>query len=266
LRTMERLRVYAASAVFLALTAVKLLSPALADGVRENIVPAISRNDDYMQAVQTLGQKLNIEGLLKKNENIQADAETSAAVPAAAVPTAATLPSPTPVPTPVPAPTPSPIPEKVQTFLENQKKYQGHKLPADVITDMPQLPFEYAEPVKGTESSGFGYRMHPILNEVKFHYGTDFAAQSGDAVYAFADGTVETAGDSDTFGKYIVIDHADGYKTLYAHCSRLYVKAGRRVKKEQMIALVGETGQATGPHLHFELTCSGKYLNPEYYV
>ncbi|GEM_PF-5071295 len=87
MRMIERLRVYAASAVFLALTAVKLLSPALADGVRENIVPAISRNDDYMQAVQTLGQKLNIEGLLKKNENIQAAAETSAAVPAAAVPT-----------------------------------------------------------------------------------------------------------------------------------------------------------------------------------
>jgi murein DD-endopeptidase MepM/ murein hydrolase activator NlpD len=108
--------------------------------------------------------------------------------------------------------------------------------------------------------------MHPILNEVRFHYGTDVAAYSGESVTAFADGTVSFAGYSDSYGNYITIEHSDGWRSLYAHCSILDVKTGESVSAGQQIALVGSTGQATGPHLHFELTHDGVYSNPEYYV
>jgi murein DD-endopeptidase MepM/ murein hydrolase activator NlpD len=128
------------------------------------------------------------------------------------------------------------------------------------------LPFIYQPPVKGVSSSGFGYRMHPIEKVVKFHYGTDFAAQSGDAIYAFADGTVKTAAEDEGYGKYLVISHPGGYETLYAHCGSLLVSRGETVKMGDRIAAVGQTGKATGPHLHFELIKSGVYLNPEFYL
>lgn len=165
-----------------------------------------------------------------------------------------------------PEPEPEPLPEAVQTFIDSQAAYSDYEQPANVSYLMPELPFAYAVPVTGYESSGFGYRLHPIQNEVKFHYGTDMAAWSGEPVYAFAGGTVSFAGYSDSFGNYITIDHGDGWQSLYAHCSRLDVSGGQSVERGAQIALVGATGLVTGPHLHFELTHNGVYINPEYYI
>ena len=165
-----------------------------------------------------------------------------------------------------PEPEPEPLPEVVQTFIDSQAAYSDYEQPANVSYLMPELPFAYTAPAAGYESSGFGYRLHPIQNEVKFHYGTDMAAWSGEPVYAFADGTVSFAGYSDSFGNYITIDHGDGWQSLYAHCSRLDVSSGQSVECGGQIALVGATGMVTGPHLHFELTHNGVYINPEYYI
>jgi murein DD-endopeptidase MepM/ murein hydrolase activator NlpD len=166
-----------------------------------------------------------------------------------------------------PAPSPEPeTPDCVQTFLDSQSEFSDLAVPAGVTYSFIALPFDCGAPVSGLRSDGFGYRMHPILGEVRFHYGTDFAANSGDAVCAFAGGTVTFAGESDSYGKYIIIAHPDGWQTLYAHCSVLYVSSGDSVERGQLIALVGSTGLATGPHLHLELTHDGTYLNPEYYV
>lgn len=165
-----------------------------------------------------------------------------------------------------PEPEPESLPEAVQTFLDSQAAFAGYERPANVSYMMPELPFAYAAPVSGYESSGFGYRLHPIQNEVKFHYGTDMAAWSGESVSAFAAGTVTVAQYSDSFGNYITIDHGDGWQSLYAHCSRLDVSAGQTVSCGEQIALVGATGLVTGPHLHFELTHNGVYINPEYYI
>ena len=183
-------------------------------------------------------------------------------------------PTPTPSPTPEPAPTPSPEPtsepseqpEAVSAFLSSQTEFDGYAIPANVRTDMPEIPFEYTSPVDGYDSSGFGYRVHPIQGTVKFHYGTDFAADNGDSVFAFADGYVYAAGESDSYGKYLILTHEGGFASLYAHLSEFVAHEGDMVERGQMIGRVGQTGNATGPHLHFELFLNDVYINPEYYV
>lgn len=163
--------------------------------------------------------------------------------------------------------TPEPrVPAAVAAFLDSQAAFADQEIPETVDYDYEPLPWDCAVPVSGRNSSGFGFRLHPILNTVRFHYGTDFAADAGESVAAFADGSVTFAGWSDSFGNYIRLDHGDGWETLYAHCSHLSVEAGQRVSCGEQIALVGATGMATGPHLHFELTHNGRYRNPEYYV
>ncbi len=155
--------------------------------------------------------------------------------------------------------------DKIAAFAQSQSQITDAPLPETVLLEINDLGFEYSAPVESIKSSGFGYRIHPISNELKFHYGTDFAANTGTPVKAFADGSIIAAGESDSFGKYIIIDHGNGFSTLYAHCSELCMTNGE-VNKGDTVALVGETGQATGPHLHFEIRYNGNYLNPEFYL
>lgn len=144
--------------------------------------------------------------------------------------------------------------------------YSDQNLPENVSMQQAILDFDYCVPVSGTVSSGFGYRDHPVEGEERFHYGLDLAADTGTEIHCFADGTVTAVGDSSSYGKYCVVSHAGGYSTLYAHCSRVTAVSGAEVHKGEKIAEVGETGVATGPHLHFELQQNGTYLNPVYYV
>lgn len=102
--------------------------------------------------------------------------------------------------------------------------------------------------------------------EEKFHYGLDIAADTGTAIGCFADGVVTAVGESSSYGKYVMVSHGEDYSTLYAHCSRITVTSGTAVKEGEKIAEVGETGIATGPHLHFEIHKGETYLNPIYYV
>ncbi|WP_241426671.1 M23 family metallopeptidase [Dysosmobacter acutus] len=139
-------------------------------------------------------------------------------------------------------------------------------LPEGVRMEQAVLDFSYCSPIVGVLSSSFGYREHPIEGEEKFHYGVDLAADTGTAVGCFADGTVTAVGESSSLGKYVTVTHENGYSTLYAHCSKTIVNSGASVTKGEKIAEVGETGMATGPHLHFELHNGSDYLNPIYYV
>lgn len=157
-------------------------------------------------------------------------------------------------------------PAVVSAFLESQLPFRDYPLPERVDYGYEVLPFDFALPVDGCRSSGFGFRLHPLQEEVKFHYGTDVAANTGDDIRAFADGTVLAAGFDEGYGNYLVLEHAEGWRSLYAHCSALAVSAGEWVTRGQVIAQVGATGQVTGPHLHFELTHRGVYRNPEYYI
>ena len=145
--------------------------------------------------------------------------------------------------------------------------YSAENLPDCVSLEQAILGFDYCSPLPGAAlSSSFGYREHPTEGEERFHYGIDLAADSGTAVVCFADGTVKAVGESSSYGKYCIVDHESGYSTLYAHCSRITAVSGAEVCGGDKIAEVGETGMATGPHLHFELQRSGTYLNPVYYV
>lgn len=144
--------------------------------------------------------------------------------------------------------------------------YSEQNLPGNVSLEQAILDFDYRAPVAGALSSNFGYREHPVEGEERFHYGVDLAAESGTEIDCFADGTVTAVGESSSYGKYCVVAHQGGYTTLYAHCSRVTASSGAAVRRGQKIAEVGETGMATGPHLHFELQRDGVYLNPIYYV
>ena len=115
-------------------------------------------------------------------------------------------------------------------------------------------------------TSPFGWRDDPNGAGECFHYGMDIAGEEGASVACFADGTVTAVGESSSYGKYCTVTHANGCATLYAHCGRISVPSGAAVKKGEKLGEVGETGMATGPHLHFELQKDGVYLNPIYYV
>ena len=127
------------------------------------------------------------------------------------------------------------------------------------------LEFEHATPTSGTLTSSFGSRLSPITGQPGFHYGLDLAADEGTPITAFADGTVRETGESG-YGLYIIVDHADGFATLYAHCSSISAKVGDKVTCGEQIAQVGQTGNATGPHLHLELWHNGAALDPADYL
>ena len=145
--------------------------------------------------------------------------------------------------------------------------YSGEPLPNNYTMDQISLgELDTALPVLGHLNSAYGYRDHPIDGRYQFHGGVDIGGQKGDPIASFAAGTVEYIGEDDSYGLYLQIDHGNGVKSFYAHCSTLEVSKGQQVAKGETIARVGSSGSATGPHLHLELKYGKMHLNPAYYV
>ncbi len=115
-------------------------------------------------------------------------------------------------------------------------------------------------------SSYFGWREQPLPGASTNHKGMDFAAPTGTPIYAAAAGTVTSAGYSGNAGNLIIINHGNGLQTYYMHCHKIYVRAGQKVSKGQNIAIVGTTGNSTGPHLHFQVMSGGTPVNPQNYL
>jgi murein DD-endopeptidase MepM/ murein hydrolase activator NlpD len=111
-------------------------------------------------------------------------------------------------------------------------------------------------------ASGYKMRMHPILKINKFHKGMDFTAPKGTPIYASGDGKIHRAQRSTTFGNVVYIDHGYGYKTIYAHMSKMAVKRGEQVKRGDLIGYVGNTGLSVAAHLHYEVHKNDVALNP----
>jgi len=111
-------------------------------------------------------------------------------------------------------------------------------------------------------ASGYKWRMHPILKIRKFHKGMDFTAPPGTPIYASGNGTVIRAQRSATYGNVVYIDHGYGYKTVYAHMSKIKTKRWRKVKRGDLIGYVGNTGRSVSAHLHYEVHKNNRPLNP----
>ena len=115
-------------------------------------------------------------------------------------------------------------------------------------------------------TSGWGRRWHPILKTMRMHYGTDFDGDRGSPVWAAHQGVVETATYMKDFGRVVVLNHGDGFSTLYAHLNKIRVKYGETVRQGQRIGDVGSSGLSTGPHLHFEIRVDHVLRNPRKYL
>ncbi len=126
-----------------------------------------------------------------------------------------------------------------------------------VTTDSFINPIE-----NGRYTSYFGYRTNPITGRWSFHTGLDIGAAQGEKIRCALSGTVTAVGEDSRAGKYIIVTHSQGFQTFYCHCSEILAEKGMKLNKGETLALVGSTGNSTGPHLHFEVRCNGIRLNP----
>ena len=125
----------------------------------------------------------------------------------------------------------------------------------------------WCNPVAGISvTSAYGYRWHPTQGYYNFHSGVDLAASYGQSIYAGRSGTVSEASYSSVYGYYVVINHGDGYSTLYGHMTNYCVGAGQSVSAGQTIGYAGSTGWSTGPHLHYTVYYNGSTVNPMSYI
>ena len=115
-------------------------------------------------------------------------------------------------------------------------------------------------------SSSYGWRIDPFNGNKAFHEGLDFSANAGAPIFAAAGGIVSAAETMPDYGKIVIVSHGSGLETRYAHTSKILVKVGERVEKGQVVALVGNTGRSTGPHLHYEIRLNGNALDPRKYL
>lgn len=117
-------------------------------------------------------------------------------------------------------------------------------------------------PTEGRITSHFGKRTDPVFEGTAIHYGIDIASHIGTPIMAAADGRIKYVGNKTHWGNVIIIDHAKGYQTIYAHLHKFGVCSGDTVSRGQKIGYLGNTGKSTGPHLHYEIRYFGKPLNP----
>ena len=164
----------------------------------------------------------------------------------------------------------TPISKEVEP-KEEKKAEEGLNVPVNVErkeTSPPPppaalfLPTIY--PIDGDPkiSSTYGYRKDPFTHKRAFHHGIDIEAHSGTPVYACGSGVVSDAGYDAYGGKFIEIDHGNGYRSIYAHLSKILVHEGDSVHKGKQIAKSGNTGRSTGPHIHYQVNFKGKSVNP----
>lgn len=234
----RRLAQLAVSAVLLlAVVVVKITAPSAMDRYRGRLLDLMAGQTDFRAAFSAVGRAVSGQGAVGKALN---DAYTAVFGPQD---TGVTVPQ----------------------DAADPAAYTAENTPGDVCLTQQVLGFAYANPLTGPVTDRFGYRQDPNGGGQQFHYGLDIAADEGAVITAFAAGTVTAVGDSAELGNYVTVQHPGGFVTLYAHCSRINASSGQQVRPGDPIAEVGHTGNATGPHLHFELMKDGVYVNPIYY-
>jgi len=126
------------------------------------------------------------------------------------------------------------------------------------------VPFRW--PVRGPLNSRFGQRQSPWTGEFEFHRGLDISAGRGTPVYAPATGVVYFAGHGGEYGNIVILDHGHELRSLYGHLQETRVKPGEHVERGQLIALTGNTGRTSGPHLHYEIQVRGQAVDPRQFL
>ncbi len=251
--TLNLLRTVVCGALFVSLVALKLLLPGGLAGLRNTLGNWLVRDTDFVSAFSAVGHAVSGEGGVMESledayvavfgEREAVEAAGGAAVEASeetdadetgAAQEAETAPA---------------------------RDYPEHAAAAQRV-----LGFDCVPPLEGEVTSPFGWREHPVSHREEFHYGVDIAAAEGTEIACFADGTVGVVGESVELGKYLTVHHANGVTTLYAHCSRITVRPDAKVARGDTLAEAGATGNATGPHLHFEIMDGEDYLDPAYYI
>jgi murein DD-endopeptidase MepM/ murein hydrolase activator NlpD len=154
----------------------------------------------------------------------------------------------------------------VSGVSDSQVRQPSQPSPGDESTESQQPLLELTSPVDGVRSSSFGIRPDPFTHQYQFHQGVDVAAPSGSQIHAAHAGTVIFSGFLSGYGKTMIIEHENGYRTLYAHAAKNLVAVGEKVASQQVIGVVGNTGRSTGSHLHFELEKNGEKLDPVGYL
>ncbi len=157
---------------------------------------------------------------------------------------------------------------KRQVYIQSKSYDELYKMIQNKENMLASIPA--IQPVANKDlkrmASGYGYRIDPIYKTPRMHWGMDFTAPRGTEIYATGDGKVEMVKHSNRgYGRHLVINHGYGYKTLYAHMSRIKVRKGQTVKRGQIIGYVGNSGKSVGPHLHYEVLKDGNKVNPVNY-
>lgn len=155
------------------------------------------------------------------------------------------------------------ITKKISTAIEEKKTEKNIKIAKNNSSN--NLIFTI-KPISGVITSRYGHRSSPGGIGSTNHKGMDISAKSGTIIKAAATGTVKFAGYKGSLGNLVIIESKKGIETYYGHCSKIYVKKGQKVTAGDKIAAVGQTGAATGPHLHLEIHVNGKVINPQKYL
>lgn len=235
------LRLSVSGILLILVVAVKLLMPDVTEAYRDKLLQLMGEDTDFVAAFSAVGKAFSGEGGIRDTLEEAYTAVFGEKEPEEAASTA-------------------------PTAAVFSGVYTPESLPHCAELKQRVLNFPYAPPLNGAVTSGFGYRLHPIAGGEKFHYGVDIEASEGDTIRSFADGTVGVVACSSQLGNYVTVNHPGGLSTLYAHCRQVTASAGQTVHCGDILAEVGQTGAATGPHLHFEIHSGQEYINPVYYV
>ncbi|MBQ7799787.1 MAG: M23 family metallopeptidase [Oscillospiraceae bacterium] len=137
-------------------------------------------------------------------------------------------------------------------------------LPSTVTEKAYLLTSSISAPAKGTVTSEFGWRIHPVFKTEGFHTGIDIASKLGTPITSAFSGVVYEVGQSEAYGNYVIMKHSDTLFTFYGHCDSVKVEKSMVIRAGEIIAYMGSTGYSTGPHLHFEIRINGKSVDPAY--
>lgn len=241
------LRIVVCGIVFALLIACKLTLPGKLLGLRGALSSWLVRDADVVSAFSAVGRALSGE---ESASEALSDARSALLGKPEAVEVSGTAELPT-----------RPEAEDAEPEITDVRDW-----PEKAAADVRVLEIDYTAPLAGEITSLFGWRTHPVSGREEFHYGVDIAAAEGAPIACFADGTVAVVGESVELGSYLTVHHENGLLTLYAHCSRILAASGDVVRRGETIAEAGSTGNATGPHLHFELHDGEELLDPILYL